>query len=183
MKTPRGGGSVSKTGIISLNAREGCAMLIVWGSRLYGKVDEVPGLFHVATRFGHLWYIPLIPMGSHLVLARQGDSYQGIPIPMSGKSVLLAWLRAGSLVGGVIAGIVAMVETKSGPDAWMMPAIVSGLLLVLCGFLSFHKLFLRASYDRARRLGEMVGLTDQGRQMIDAAYGFGEGARDPFAQA
>jgi hypothetical protein len=39
-------------------------MIIVWGSRLYGKVDAVPGLFHVATRFGHIWYLPLIPMGS-----------------------------------------------------------------------------------------------------------------------
>jgi len=39
-------------------------MVIVWGSRLYGKVDVVPGFFHVATRFGHVYYLPLIPTQS-----------------------------------------------------------------------------------------------------------------------
>ena len=44
------------------------AMIIVWGTKLYGKVDEVPGMFHVATRFFHLWYIPLVPLSSAVTM-------------------------------------------------------------------------------------------------------------------
>jgi hypothetical protein len=48
-------------------------VIIIWGSRLYGKTDEVPGLVQVATRFGHFDYLPLIPMGSHLIFEETGD--------------------------------------------------------------------------------------------------------------
>src|SRR5437762_2645960 len=57
----------------------GRPMLLVWGSKLYGRVDDVPGMFYVATRFGHLWYLPLIPMGSFVVLERQGKIVSAVP--------------------------------------------------------------------------------------------------------
>ena len=44
------------------------------GRRLYGKVDEVPGVCHVATPFFHINLIPLIPFQSVVVY---GDSPQG----------------------------------------------------------------------------------------------------------
>ena len=31
-------------------------MVIIWGTTHAGKVDEVPGMFHVVTQFGHLYY-------------------------------------------------------------------------------------------------------------------------------
>ena len=68
-------------------------MIIIWGSKLFGKTDEVPELFHVATKFGHLWYIPLIPLGSHLVLEESDEGWRGLELPMSGKSVRLATFR------------------------------------------------------------------------------------------
>ena len=39
----------------------GLNMVFVFGSRLYGKVDEVPGIGHVATKFAHFDYMPLVP--------------------------------------------------------------------------------------------------------------------------
>ena len=78
---------------------------IVWGARLLGKVDCVPGMFHVATMFAHLYYIPLIPMQSYVVFSEptttdslaipflfssESSEFQGIPIPLHAKS--LRWL-------------------------------------------------------------------------------------------
>lgn len=48
-------------------------MFMLGGQNFYGKIDRVPGLFYVATQFIHLFYIPLIPMGAHLVLEDTDD--------------------------------------------------------------------------------------------------------------
>ncbi|MEZ6055673.1 MAG: hypothetical protein R3C01_03120 [Planctomycetaceae bacterium] len=74
-------------------------MVIVWGSGLYGKVDEIPGLCHVATKFGHLYYIPLIPVDSVVVFEKTADGWRGIEIGVSLKSVLVAWFRAVMSIG------------------------------------------------------------------------------------
>jgi hypothetical protein len=78
-------------------------MVIIWGSTNAGKVDEVPGgMFHVMTQFGHLYYIPLIPTGSYIVLEKTADGgFRGAPIPISFKSILAGWLRGGSMCSTV----------------------------------------------------------------------------------
>jgi hypothetical protein len=87
-------------------------MAVVFGSRLYGKVDHVKGLFHVATKFGHLDYFPLFPMGSWVVTEQSGNGWRGVPIPVSIKSVFMGWLRGVAilmLIGGGI-GMVASIN-------------------------------------------------------------------------
>ena len=84
-------------------------MVIIYGTRLMGKVDQVEALGHVATQFFHLYYVPLIPTGSYLVLSEQGDDFRGVSVPLSFKSVLTAWLRAGTFLGFVVCTIVAIV--------------------------------------------------------------------------
>ena len=37
---------------------------LIYGTRTCGRVDRAEGLFHVVTRFGHLWYFPVLPLGS-----------------------------------------------------------------------------------------------------------------------
>src|SRR5262249_42870975 len=64
-------------------------MAVLFGERLFGKVDVVPGRFHVATNFFHIWFFPFVPFRSYLV----GESGSK-RIPLSLKSVLFAWLRA-----------------------------------------------------------------------------------------
>ena len=81
-------------------------MIIVYGTRLYGKVDKC-GETHLATKFFHISWLPLIPLGTHLVLERQGGgSYRFLPQPLSGKSIAAALFRTWGLVGalGVAAG-------------------------------------------------------------------------------
>ena len=155
-------------------------MVIIYGSKLYGKVDVVPGLFHVETKFGHLYYIPLIPVGSFLVLNKNNGGFNGVPIPMSAKSILYAWGRTLTFVGGLIASIIAIAAAQKGTSEWVTPAIVGASALGSFLILAFHKGSTRASYQRACQLGDYVGLTDQGKAILDQIYLPNEEA-DPFA--
>ena len=65
-------------------------MIIVWGSGLYGDVDAIPGIGKVATKFGHLYYLPLIPTGSHFIFQQTTDGWSGVPIGWSMKSIFMA---------------------------------------------------------------------------------------------
>ena len=67
-------------------------MVIVYGTRFYGKV-QAAGRSFLATRFMHIWYLPLIPMGTQLILEDNGGSYKGMAAPFSMKSMLAAYLR------------------------------------------------------------------------------------------
>jgi hypothetical protein len=156
-------------------------MIIIWGSKLYGKVDVVPGLFHVETKFGHLWYIPLIPVESYVVLGKGGDGFNGVRIPLSFKSVVYAWLRAATLIAGVVGSIGALAKVGKDPSGWITPAIVGASSLAAFAVLTFARGSTHASYDRAIQLGEMLGLSPAGRQRIDQIYGYRDGQHDPFA--
>ncbi len=48
-------------------------MFVVYGTRLYGRVDMIPGLCYVATRFFHIFWIPIIPLGSQIVVEEDHD--------------------------------------------------------------------------------------------------------------
>jgi hypothetical protein len=63
-------------------------VIIIYGTRMYGTIDTDDGTQH-ATRFIHIYYLPLVPIGGAQVI--DDDSY--IPQPMRGKSVLLAYAR------------------------------------------------------------------------------------------
>ena len=55
-------------------------MVVVYGTKLCGRVDHVPGVFYVATKFAHCWYLPLVPLGSYAVFEESSDEFSGIPI-------------------------------------------------------------------------------------------------------
>ncbi len=68
-------------------------MLIVYGHRMYGRIEEIGSSF-IGTQFVHVWFLPLVPTGSSLVLSTNPDgSFRGIPIGMSGRSVLAGYTR------------------------------------------------------------------------------------------
>ena len=64
--------------------------MIVFGTRLFGWVDEIEGAGIVATRFFHVMWIPLIPMGSVFMV----DDERGASISLSLKSIVVAWVRS-----------------------------------------------------------------------------------------
>ena len=147
-------------------------MIIVWGSGLYGDVDAIPGIGKVATNFGHLYYLPLFPAGSHFIFEQTSDGWRGVPIGWSFKSILMAWLRValGSLALGF--GIVAAVELM---DHRMAGGI--GMSIACVAFIAMFiatkrmKFFTVASYQRAKELATRIGLTEHAMVLIDMYYG------------
>ena len=115
-------------------------MIYVYGSRLFGKVDVVPGLFHVQTKFGHFNYIPLIPMQSYVVLSHTGKTFRGVRVPLCPNrcSVLgKADHRGAAVIGGVIT-LVTINNTSPSFD-WRLPAAIAIIGATLAGLLFFYK--------------------------------------------
>jgi hypothetical protein len=123
--------------------------MIVYGYRRYGKVDELPNGCHVASHFFHIWFVPLVPFKSFIVVGEGGeDSFQGVTIPLSGKSVLAGWLRA-AFVFGAIGCIFA------APLGLIGTAACIGLF-----FWSYR--WFRPSPERAAELYAYLGLDPHG---------------------
>jgi hypothetical protein len=145
-------------------------MILIYGSRMYGRVDEVPGFFYVTTKFGHLWYFPLIPLESRLILEKTSQGAIGVSIPLSWKSILLAWVRAGSLVCGLGSLLPALALAENGGN-WLAPATTGAIAFVVLLFSLRYTGFRRASYEKAKTLGDHVRLSEAGKIAIDLAYG------------
>ncbi|QDU28774.1 hypothetical protein ETAA8_38790 [Anatilimnocola aggregata] len=147
-------------------------MALQFGTKLMGKVDEVPRIGHVSTQFFHVNYVPLIPTGSYFILEEHGDEFRGVQLPMSFKSILVAWLRAGLFVGfvaGVIGCIISLAEKRTDG------AVGLGVLAAaaMAGFWGTYYIPLvsRASYQRAMEIAERIGLSDETVLMLEVAYG------------
>ena len=149
-------------------------MVIVWGSKLMGKVDVVPGLFHVATKFGHLWYLPLIPTGTFVVLSESGDAFQGVQISTSLKSIAFAWLRAFMLIQVVAALLwVVMMAAEGKRGEGVGPTVYAAVVCVLGWFVTWSKTCTQASAKRAAQLADQIGLSDAGVEHLLKVYGGG----------
>ena len=101
-------------------------MLFVFGTRLAGKVDQVDGIGHVATRFAHVQFLPLLPLSSYLVLSQHDNAR--IEIPFSYKSVVVAWFRTVLLVAMAAAGIFALVAVA---DNDTVNAVIAGVCMLV----------------------------------------------------
>lgn len=143
-------------------------MILVTGNRLYGRVDSVPGLFHVATRFFHLWYFPLVPLQSLLVIVDpdSGGRAREIALGLRFKSVLAGWVRAVlfvviavCLIGG-FAGAIEFFSQRRRADveAFAVPLVIAAVLGV--GYWLTHRL-TRASEARALELAELAGIAPE----------------------
>lgn len=89
--------------------------MLVFGKRFYGKVLRCRDAY-VATQFFHFWFIPLIPLGSVIVLRPlENNQLQTVKTPMHWGSVGLAYLRGWSIF-----------MLLHGLLNWMEPAHVNG---------------------------------------------------------
>jgi hypothetical protein len=146
-------------------------MVIVWGSRLMGRCDVVPGMFHVATMFGHIFYLPLVPKQSYVVLAQSGDEFRGVPIALSGKSVGLAWARAAVLFFAITSSTAVLIPLMDGKKhEWIGSAIMAAAIWVAFWLITWSKYVTRASVTRACQLGSEIGLNEEGAARLLAIY-------------
>ena len=92
------------------------------GTVFTGTVEQV-GEESIQTKFFMIG-VPLIPLESFFVTRDRGNGVDGFPIPLHGKSVLLAYLRWGAFIAAIIAGVLAMVTPSYRRGAMeFMPAI------------------------------------------------------------
>lgn len=130
--------------------------MIVFGTGLYGSVDKVPGLCRVATKFVHVWYVPLFPTESWIVFAgsEKGNAWRGIRIALSGKSVLMAYFRAALFGAAAISWFRMMTEYQNDRNRAGVAAIV-GVAALVGAILPWR---VRASHARARELAAIMKL-------------------------
>ena len=155
-------------------------MTILVGFRLCGKTDEVPGLGFVATRFVHCNFFPLIPtFESFFVTSGEGildqRSFQGTPVPLSYKSLLLAYWRGVAwplalcslFLSGI--GVALLVDARIDELLRMAGSVclLSGLALAL----SYSGPMRRASWERARSLASQIGVSRAEAITLAASYG------------
>lgn len=153
--------------------------MIVYGTRPYGKCDVVPELFYVATWFFHVNYVPLVPTGSRLVLGQSGDTYHVIEIPLSFKSVLLAWGRTvfffAAVAGVLWAGDTLLDPKHARETGVLLPICVALFNVAVYTFLMVYPRRTMPSYERASRLATRAGLNERGWAALNVLYG-----RDPL---
>ena len=139
-------------------------MIIIWGKKLYGKVDRSEGEFYVKTEFGHLWYIPLVPTKSWVILegSEDGDGWQGVPISMSWKSVFVAWLRALFVLAAILgigAAFSSGIAFSEGYGSVTEVAVgVGGLILPIALYFGLGAVAGTAGPERRRQLAETLGI-------------------------
>lgn len=95
--------------------------MIVYGMRHYGPVDRIEGVGVVKTRFIHIWFVPLVPIGSTFVVSEDDDGVKGVGVGLNLRSVVVAWTRTACLLGafgavsmGLLTGMSTVID---GADA------------------------------------------------------------------
>ena len=138
-------------------------MLVIHGTSLYGKVDQVKGLFHVATLFFHINWVPVIPRKSYLIFEGKAAKRapQGVPIGISGKSILFAWGRFLLLIGGCLAlplGCMLAALEARGPESATLALVAATLPIVSIACLILSYRFCHARPERALELARLAGI-------------------------
>src|SRR5262245_55223767 len=105
-------------------------MIIIFGQRRCGKVDEIPGLCYVHTQFVHVYYVPLIPTMSYIILAgsETGQGFRGVRTSLSFKSILVGWVRTAAVLA-TIGGIIGAIASGIAYSEHQSPDALEGLIL------------------------------------------------------
>jgi hypothetical protein len=145
----------------------------VFGTRLFGQVDRVAGLFCVRTKFFHVNFVPLIPLSSYLVFETKGGSgSRGIELKkLRWNSVLLAWVRTPLWLTCAVTSIVGLVTALGAGHDWQAatPLLIAALLTGAAFYATYR--FSAASFERASELARLVGLPPEFTAAIEQRFG------------
>jgi len=147
-------------------------MYIVWGTRMMGKVDAVPGVGHVATKFFYLQYVPLIPVETYLIYREVGEQIHGIRIPFSPKSIFVAWLRTGLVVAAIallVTGFITISERHTTEGVLCFVGV--GLIAAAFIYSYYFGPICNAGYSRAMHLAQLANLGPEQFLALEIAYG------------
>ena len=156
-------------------------MIIIYGTRFYGKVKAAGSSF-LGTQFVHIYYVPLIPIGTHLILEESGGSYKGIKTAFSFKSMLAAYLRIWgplAVLASIAIGIGALDDISDGLEMAVV-GVFTGVvtLALLVGTVLAWAVLGKLSHDEKKQravYGLHLGYHVDPADMGDTRHSFREG--------
>lgn len=132
-------------------------MVIVYGTRCWGRADAIPGVGHVTCRFVHIMFAPLVPIETMFVL--ESDESRGMKVPFSFKAALSGWLRGGAILAGLGFVIGAIANFADGEILLGGASAIAGVL-AWASFPVWGLIFGACSAQRKRELLGMLGVED-----------------------
>jgi hypothetical protein len=148
--------------------------MIIYGKRLCGRVERVPGVLYVATQFFHLYFIPVAPVESFVVVeGSEGEKgFKGVKTGFNAKSIVLAYCKTLLFLGGSIMLMIGGIQACNGPSDtsasdgsgvgnFVFPAL-GAILIAIC---FAWRPWSRATEIRAHELAERLGIS---RDRLDA---------------
>lgn len=129
-------------------------MIIVYGTRCYGKADVIEGLGHVTTRFVHIMFVPLIPIETLFLV----DEDRGMKLPFSFKAALSGWFRAGAIVAGLLFLAGGVAEFGEGEPLFGAMSVVCGVFSI-ASFWVWGLVFGKCSPQRKAEIMGMMGVS------------------------
>jgi len=142
--------------------------MIIYGKRLCGRVDRVPGVLYVATQFFHLYFIPVAPVNSFIIMegSEGKDGFKGVKTRFSAKSIVVTYCRTLLFLGGSLMLMVGALQACNRAS----DAISSGsgslgyFVLPALGAISISVCFLWrpwsvATEPHAQELAASVGIS------------------------
>jgi hypothetical protein len=129
-------------------------MVIIYGSKMYGRIQRC-GTTYMGTLFAHIYWMPLFPLGSKLVLQENGDgTYRFIPAGLDWRSTLAAYLRSWGVIGAMFAlwfGIDEM-QRADVDTVDSLLTLAASLFLVACAVGAWVWLGRLSSDEKGHRL-------------------------------
>jgi hypothetical protein len=135
--------------------------MIVFGIRLFGKAEIVPGVFFIATRFFHICFIPLFPMQSFVILEGPDQDGGGAALPgLHWGSISMGYLRGLLLVGAVVLSVMAWNKVETHAVTTQVRPMLLLALGCVAGFAGSYRL-ARASAESLEALRGVAGVPAQ----------------------
>ncbi|MCE9557203.1 MAG: HEAT repeat domain-containing protein [Planctomycetes bacterium] len=133
----------------------------------------MPGRFYVSTKFLHIFFVPLIPLGSWVVINETDRGWEGKQIGVSLLSILMAWFRAAIVLvylGIAVKMFIDMFGSRM-PLEGVHAVMFAGLsLLCMVAFRLSYRLSV-ASTKRAQQLALKLGYSEAEAARIDVPRG------------
>jgi hypothetical protein len=157
-------------------------MVIVYGTRFYGKVRAC-GRSFLGTQFFHLYYVPLIPIGTHLILEENANgTYKGMKTTFSVRSMLAAYLRVWGPIACILAvcfGVSALDDVEDGLAMAVVGVFTAVVVLaLLVGTILGWAVVGKLSTDEKRKRGVYalhMGYHVDPADLGDARHAFRDG--------
>ena len=102
---------------------------LIFGTRVFGTVDCLPNRFCVGTYFWHVYWLPIIPIGSWLfVFDDNFPDLRNVPIQLNFRSVLSGWLRPLKWIASAILVILSVGAFAEQEFGLAISALVSAIV-------------------------------------------------------